>query len=110
MKQVHYKTIFFVLLLIILGYSQRISAQEASFDEEYPDSLIDGSFFMIDDSLLCIHYPDAILKTTVVVPQTEFFSHSCQLHYTPINYATFNYLILTTPSLYNSLHSTVVFR
>lgn len=108
MKQVHYKTVFFSLLLIILGYSQRISAQEVSFDEEYPDSLIDGSFFMIDDSLLCIHYPEAILKTTVVVPQTEIFSHLCQLHYTPINSATFNYLILTTPSLYNSLQSDIV--
>ena len=108
MKQLRYITIFCVLLLIIQGNSQRACAQDVTFNEEYPDSLIDGSFFMVDDSLLSVHYPDAFLKTTVIVPTTEIFSHTCQLHYTPINSTTSNYLIITTSSLYNSLHSDIV--
>lgn len=59
----------------------------------------------IDDSLLIASYPEAGIKPlgTQFISSSSNFQHYQQLHFTPRNATTPNYLIITTQTLYNSL-------
>lgn len=77
-------------------------------DSEYPDSLIDGSVFYLDDSLLYTYYPEAKVKPVYRETASASFSHTLCLHYTPNDSSIPYYLILTTQQLYNSLRNEIM--
>ena len=76
---------------------------QSPMEEEDPDSLLDGSVFQIDDSLLNVCYPEASVKTNQPLASPGVFSHSLRLHITPADSLTGNFLIITTSTLHDSL-------
>lgn len=71
------------------------------------DTIEDARLFHLDDSLLRLVSPESYdrlrLKSTSIYHRS--FSHTQQLHYTPNSSLKPYYLIITTPSLYESLYA-----
>lgn len=114
MRKHYIISVIFVLFLLIpyIGYgesSEQIMRNQlvGVSNSEYPDSLIDGSIFHFDDSLLCTYYPEARVKPMRREVAQAVSSHALNLHYTPYNPTTPYYLIITTQTLFDSLQNEI---
>ena len=95
------KIIIILSFFVILPF--RGSSQTAQ------DSLINGDYFQIDDSLLRIHCPQVMVKPLVKeVASVGTFSSVSHLHFTPNDSQLPYYLIITTNSLIDSLRDEMI--
>ena len=84
-----------------------LETKEDSVEEVYPDSLLDGSMFQIDDSLLHAYNPKFMLKPLHVPPHVGTYTHTCCLHYTVKDSLSSDYLIIVSENLYDSLQKEI---
>lgn len=101
--------ILFILVFLIYTYSLMYGKHNCSINYYQhnlnieQDTLLDSHCFDLDDSLLCVDYPEIQIKPNHM-PFTSYpFTHILKKHYTPNDSSCGDYLILTTPSLYDSL-------
>ncbi len=57
----------------------------------------------LDDSLLCVSYPEIRIKPNHITFTSNLFTHTLKKHLTPNDPSCGDYLILTTPLIYDSL-------
>lgn len=76
------------------------------YGDEYPDSVIDGRCFQIDDSLLNLTNPMATLHAPrrIVTNPDSTFEHWEKFYFTPKSSLDKNILILVSKSIYNNIH------
>lgn len=99
------KITIFVLLFVYLQSDIYASDNKIHFsmNDDYSESIFDGSIFHIDDSLLIVTWPNAGVKPITRFVNRDPFSHNLRLHFTPDNASLPYYLIIVRNSLYNSL-------
>lgn len=95
----------FLLLVTIYNTNTTISASNHSpvFLYNINDSIIDGSCFIIDDSLLCAEFPEVMVKPRGQLRNVRNFTHLQRIHYTPINSQTKEFIIIASKDLYDSI-------
>ena len=95
-------TIFQFLLFTVPAYNTILAVKIYT---TATDSIVDASFFQLDETMLCNDYPEASVKPTDIPPATNNdFSHNVRLHFSPNETSLPDFLIIAPKVLYDSLY------